>query len=351
MSNDLTLSQSQLPAHLQGLDNTVFDELSGGVTSGFPVVSYRGKVWRIKKGGEEQPYLDSDGDPVPALELVLLRSLERPSKTFYRESFSEGSNAKPDCWSSNGLVPDSNVPTPVSKQCVNCPNNAWGSKFTPDGKQTRACSDVRRVAAAFDYQIKEVADGKRGIQDVDVLLLRVPAASLNNLKDYAERVLKPKGLPYYVLTTKVGFDADVAYPKLTFKGLRFLSEDEFKVSSELRESDEAKRVLNESAEFGEAGTTGEGSDAGAAVAPAAPEAPSPAPAKPQPVPETAVAAEQAAAAAEVIEDIAPAPQPVPPPAPAPAPPSAEAVTEPEPESSPKPVADDDFDAMLNSILD
>lgn len=351
--NDIVTSNAQLPAHLQGVvDKGLFDELAGGVQSGFPVISYKGKVWRVKKGGDEQVYVNSDGEAMPSIELVLLRSLERPSKTFYAGKYSEGDNSKPDCWSSDGLKPDSNVPQPVSSLCLNCPNNAWGSKITEQGKQTRACADVRRVAVAFAHQLAEVAAGKRGEDDVDILLLRVPAASLNNLKDYAEKVLKPKGVAYFMLTTKVGFDSDVAYPKLTFKGLRFLSEDEFRVASLLRESEEAKRVLNESAEFGEAGNTGSGGEAGAGNAQVQPEAATPAPAKPTPVAETAVETEQAAAAAPVVDDIAPAPAPIPAPAesseapsPAPAPAKAEAAAPPAAEGG------DDFEAMLDSILD
>lgn len=368
MSDLPAVAQAQLPAHLQGVvGQEVFDELSGGVQSGFPVISYKGKVWRVRKSGEEQVHVNEEGEAMPSLELVLLRSNERPSKTYYKGAYSEGDQGKPDCWSSDGLRPDSTVPTPVSQLCQNCPMNQWGSKITDQGKQTRACADVRRVAVAMGYQVAEVAAGQRKVGDVDVLLLRVPAASLNNLKDYADKVLKPKGIPYFVLITKVGFDAEVAYPKLTFKGLRFLNEQEFAAASALRESDEAKRVLNESAEYADAGTTGADGQAGAASTQAAPEATAPAPAKakPQPVEETAVEAEQTAAQAEVVDDIAPAPPPTQPAAPSPqiVPVSQEVAPSTGPSLEPKapaappaapaaaPATDDDFNAMLDSILD
>ncbi len=280
---------------------------------------------------------------MPSLEVVMLRSNNLPSKTYYKGSYSEGDNSKPDCWSSDGVRPDSSVPVKVHDLCASCPNNVWGSKQTDQGKPTKACQDVRRVAVAFLYQLEEVAAGSRALADVDVMLLRVPPASLNPLKDYAERVLKPKGIPYYVLATKIGFDAEAAYPKFTFKGLRFLNEDEFKAASELRESDEAKRVLNESAEYADAGTTGTASEAGAAPTQAAPEVAAPAPAKA--TPETAVAQEQAAAQAETVEEIAPAPAPVAPPE---STPSNETPSEPAAPASP--AGGEDFDAMLDSIL-
>lgn len=345
MSNDLTAVAAQLPAHLQGVvGDQVFDELSGGVSSGFPVISFKGKRWAIRSGGETQPYLNEEGDPMPSIEVVMLRSNNLPSKTYYEGAYTEGDNAKPDCWSSDGVHPDSGVQKKIAPLCASCPMNVWGSKVTEQGKQTKACQDVRRVAVAQMYQIEEVAQNKRAVDDVDVVLLRVPPASLNPLKDYAERVLKPKGIPYYVLATKIGFDHEMAYPKFTFKGLRFLTEDEFKVAADLRESDEAKRVLNESAEYADAGTPGVGGQAGEAVTPAAPEAPTPAPAKATPPPETAVAQEQAAAKAETVDDIAPAPAPV----------AAEVPASPETPSQKaapqSPEAGEDFDAMLDSIL-
>ena len=351
--NDIVTAQAQLPAHLQGVvGQEVFDEFAGGVQSGFPVISYRGKVWRVRKSGEEQMHVDADGNALPTIEVVLLKSNERPSKTCYDSGYTEGDNAKPACWSSDGVKPDSGVPVKKSPLCAPCPANVWGSKMTEQGKPSRQCQDVRRCAVAFVHQLEEVAAGTRAVEDVDVLLLRVPPASLNPLKDYAETVLKPKGIPPYVLSTKIGFDADVAYPRFTFKGARFLNEQEFEAASALRSGDEAKRVLNESQEHVEVGTTGgpsQAAEAGQPTAEATAPAPTPAsPAKAKPVPVTedepvrAVDVEAAAAQAEEVDDIAPAPPSSPPVAATPA------TTPATPAPQPAPSAD--FEDMLDSIL-
>lgn len=351
MSDLPAVAQSNLPAHLQGvIGKEHYDELSGGVTSGFPVISYKGKVWRVKKGGESQAHVNEHGEALPSIDVVILRSHDKLSKTYYEGAYTEGDQSKPDCWSSDGVRPDAGVPKPVNDLCAVCPKNQWGSKQTDDGRPARACQDVRRVAVAMSHQIEDVAAGKRELDDVDVLLLRVPPASLNPLKDYALKVLKPKGIPYHVLVTKVGFDNDVAYPKFTFKGLRFLNEDEFTAVATLREGDEAKRVINESPEYAEAGTTDDEGEVGAATTQVAPETKSSAPAKAKPVPveETAVEVEAAAAEAETIDEIAAAP----PPQSSPQPAASEANP---PADEPKaaatsPAADEDFDEMLNSIL-
>jgi hypothetical protein len=51
--NALVKSKVQLPAAFAKLKVEDFTEFTAGVTAGFPVISYRGKVWRIRKGGKE----------------------------------------------------------------------------------------------------------------------------------------------------------------------------------------------------------------------------------------------------------------------------------------------------------
>lgn len=383
MNTEVAKPVAGLPAHLQAAVTAgTFDEFAGGVTSGFPVISYKGRVWRVRKGGEEQVYLNDEQEAVQSIEVVLLKSNPLPSKVFYKDKYNEGDSGPPDCWSANGIKPDDNVKEAVALACAACPNNVWGSKITDSGQKTRACSDVRRCAVAFKYQLEEFAAGERELKDIDVLLLRIPPATLNPLKDYVEEVLKPKGVAPYMLVTKIGFDTAVAYPKLTFKGLRFLNAEEFAAAETLRDGEDSRRILNEASENvdndAEGSTDGTGQVSGAnaqAPAEAGTKAPSASP-KLQPVEEEELAfseetddiapapARAAAVEAEaeqveeaVAEEIAP-----PPPAPKkrqgtskkktakktkPAEPAVEA-TPPAPAAPP---ADDEFDAMLSSILD
>lgn len=362
---------AQLPAHLQGqIGQADFDEFAGGVTSGFPMITYRGRVWRVKKGGEEQIYLNQQQEAVQSIEIVFLKSNPVPSKVHYEDKYKEGDSGPPRCWSAGGIKPDANVTDPIHPVCATCPNNVWGSKITEAGKPARACSDVRRTAVAMAWQLAEVEAGTRSPTDVDVFLLRVPPASLNPLKDYAEITLKPKGIAPYMLVTQVGFDNTVSYPKLTFKAFRFLETQEFAVASTLRGGAETGRILQEATEMApdddEAGTTAGQSNVSAAPAQPAADAQTPAPASsPKPKPPTPVEEEEmfsdmladiapappparaadVETAAAVVEDIAPAPAPPPPvkesapvaPVAPAAPPAAAA-------------AEGDMEAMLDSIL-
>lgn len=366
-----------LPAHIQNIATPeAFDEFAGGVTSGFPVISYRGRTWRIRKGDEEQVYLNEQQEAIQSIEVVLLKSNPMPSKVHYDAKYTEGDQSPPRCWSANGVKPDDGVIKPIAPTCAACPNNVWGSKITDEGKKARACSDVRRIAVSFMHQIEEAAAGTREEKDIDVLLLRIPPATLNPLKDYAEKVLKPKGVAPFVLITRVGFDTDVSYPKLTFKAFRFLSETELNVAMKLRDGEDSRRILNEALENvppddGEGTTTGPVEVAGApAQAPAEATAKAPSPSTPKlqpveeelfsvpvediaPVPTRAAAVE--ADAENVIEaapdEIAPPPAPVSEPAPA-VPAVEETAAAPaapvDPAAAP---SDGDFEKMLNSILD
>jgi hypothetical protein len=316
MSTAIIKANPQLPAAIRSLlaqqGTEIMEEVTGGVTSGFPIISYRGKVWRIRMQGAEKDVVDDEGDPRPSIEVVLIKSNPMPSKIFYAKDYEEGSNDSPDCWSADGIKPDAGVQQPVCKTCAACPKNVWGSKITKQGSKTKACADARRMAVVSKQELEE-----KGV-DAPLYLLRVPPASLNPLKDYAEKVLKPKGIPYFAVVTRIGFDSQASYPKMAFKASRYLSEDEAAAILQLRDSEDARRILAESEEFGEAGTT-EGSEASADAEEATPSTPAAsapkkkAAAKPRPAEEEDVGLDEPAPAAPAPakkKAAAPTPPPV-----------------------------------------
>lgn len=247
---------TQLPKSIQKLlaaGGGFEKDLSGGVAAGFPVISYRGKVWRIRKGGEEDNVVNEEGEAVPSIELVIVRAHNQPSKIFYEKGYEEGSTESPRCWSVSGLKPDPSVEKPISPTCMGCPKNVWGSKITEQQKKAKACADSRRMAVVSLEELMRKAAGEM-VDELPVYLLRAPAASLMPLKDYAEKVLQPKGLPYFAVVTKVGFEPDASYPQLTFRAKRLLSDEEAEVVVGLRDSEDVRRILAESGEFAAAGT-------------------------------------------------------------------------------------------------
>lgn len=374
MSNIVKVQASQLPAAFAPfVGKTANKELTEGVTSGFPIISFRGKVWRVRKSGNEENYVNEEGEAMPSIELVLIRANPHPAKTFYDTQFEEGSNEPPRCFSADGIKPDPSIEKPIHSTCAACPKNVWGSKIAPSGAKSRACSDVRRMAVVFAHELEEKG------AEATLLLLRVPPASLNPLKDYAEKMLEPRGLQYFMLVTKIGFDANVAHPKLTFKPKRLLNEEEAEAVVALRDSEDARRILAEAAEFEAAGTTG-GSEASASVA-AEEDSPAPAASSPsrkakprpaeeedfedEPAPPKKTKPAPAPVADEDEDEPAPAPKPKAKKPKAAPPPAADEDDEDEPvtppakpakaaKAAPAPAAEDDdgdsFEGMLDAIL-
>lgn len=244
MSKALVPVNSKLPAIFQQMPvSAITGELTGGVTSGFPILSYKGKVWRIRKGGEEELHLDDQGNAMPTVDVVLVQANPMPSKIFYDKAYEEGANETPRCFSNDGAKPDISVQNPISAICANCPNNVWGSRMTPSGKKSRACSDSRRVAVVFAQDLYENG------ADAVVHLLRIPPASLNPMKDYAEKVLAPKGIPFFAVSTRIAFEPTAAHPQFKFAPARLLNDEEAEAIMALRGSPDVERILAETQEF------------------------------------------------------------------------------------------------------
>jgi len=298
MSNAVVPVKMNLPAHLRrdaAEARADAKEFSAGVTAGFPIISYRGKVWRIRKSGEEVAYVDRRGNAIQSINVVLVKSNPQPSKTFYKGKYSEGDNSPPTCWSSDGIKPDHAVQDKQHHVCASCPRNAWGSRMTEAGKKGRECSDVRRMAVMFYDEFN-----KKGA-DAHMFLMRVPPASLNPLKDYVEKALAPADIRPFAVVTEVGFDQQASHPKLTFRvaqddddNAMFLTEEQYDLVKSLRNSDDVTRMLTEEPDYAEAGTT-DGDEAPAHKPEKATSAPAPAPKqKARPVDEEDVAIEQTA---------------------------------------------------------
>lgn len=298
----------------------VENDLAAGVSSGFGVISFRGKVWRIKYRGEERDLMRPDGDgPAHSIEVVIVRASTIVSKIFYREGYKEGSTESPDCFSTNGQTPDPSSKHKQANTCAACPMNAWGSRITPAGKQGKACSDSKRVVVV---PLNDIANEVFG----GPMLLRVPAASLQDAASYAT-TLGQLGYPIEAVGTRIAFDTKEAYPKLLFSAIRPLKDEEADKVLALREDIRVARILAEGSEHVAA-----------------------APALPAPTPQSVF--EQPPHDPETGEIKAPAPEPqkreykkkVAAPAPAPVAPPVE-------ETAPSGTSfDDELDAQLEGLL-
>lgn len=212
------------------------NDLAGGITGGYGLITYKGKVWTIKHQGQEMVLMRPDGDgPRNSIELVILKANPHLSKIWYENGYVEGSNAAPDCSAANGLKPDAGVPKPQHAVCATCPKNQWGSD--PRGGKGKACGDSRRLAVV---PLQDIPNESLG----GPLLLRVPAASLQDLAAFSNQ-MQAKGYPYYSIGIRIAFDAKESYPKFEFSAIRPLTDAEADVVIGMQKTEAVARVVSE----------------------------------------------------------------------------------------------------------
>lgn len=280
MSQIVPFESGNLPAFLRG-KAPVMTDLTSNVGTGFGVMSIKGKNFTLVKGGDRIKLMNpNEPDEVAtSIQVVLLKANAGLSKVWYANGYVEGSAEAPECFSHDGVAPDPSAEHKQASKCVSCPKNIWGSKISEAGKKLKACSDSRRVAIANLDAIDEP------------ILLRVPAATLKPLADYGQK-LAERQAPYNAVVTKIGFDADSASPKLTFKAVSWLTDTQYAQVETVVASDAMASIL------GVAGTApvDDGLEGLEGAPPAAAQKPAPAPvpkAAPKPAAKAAPAAEPA----------------------------------------------------------
>jgi len=231
----IPFESGKLPAFLKAEAADVNTDITAHASAGYPVISIKGKVFATVRDGERS-IIPNPKDPEAAatsLEVVLLKVNKNTSKIYYSKGYTEGSDAKPDCWSNDGIAPDLSVENPQSSKCATCKHSQWGSKISESGKKGKACSDAVRMAIAAPDQLN------------DPFLIRVPAASIRGLGEYGS-MLSKRGVPYQAVVTKLSFDMEEATPKLVYKALGFLSEERYAEAKEVAESDLVRNIIGAS---------------------------------------------------------------------------------------------------------
>jgi hypothetical protein len=232
---ELTLfsSGNTLPAHLRNLELDATTKAlmgSGGGGSG-KRISIRGGVFRMLVDGKE---IAQNEDR--AMNIVIVAANAHVSRSYYEGTYEEGKNIAPNCWSNDGISPDSKVSEPQAGKCASCPQNIAGSAEQGKG---RACRYSQRLAVTLENDLQG-----------DVYQLTLPAQSIFGkaengkmpLQAYAQ-FLGGHGLPITSVVTEMRFDTSSATPKLTFKAVRPLEVDELATAQEKGASNESKTAI------------------------------------------------------------------------------------------------------------
>jgi hypothetical protein len=228
-------SSSTLPAYLLG-DTSLLDINKEVVRpQGFPTLSIKGMKFTVSKEGVKTVLTKpDDADEVAqSIGVVFLRA-NMNAKTFYAKKYSEGDSerTRPDCYSFDGVAPSENADAPQAKKCAVCPHNQWGSR-TGDGDREggkgKACQDNARIAVSAPDKL-------------DPMMLRVPPASLKNLRETLKMVAARK-VPYNAVVIKVGFDREAPSPLLTFKPIGLLDDHGYQDVKEMYESEIVRGIV------------------------------------------------------------------------------------------------------------
>lgn len=242
MTNELTpLDQARAlaPARMRerfAQGTAVNKNFADGVRDTFPTLSIKGRVFRMRSQGQEQPYVNPEtGQAYTALDVVFVNASRLLAKSFYIKGYSPGDLNPPDCWSLDSIRPDPSVAEKQSAICASCAQNAFGSRITDNGKQAKACQDQRRVAITLPHLL---------MQDVpQTMLMRVPQSSLKNLKAYTDLLARHQFEPTGCIT-RLSFEIDPSHPVLQFQFVRALTDDDYDKVDGLGSSDYVMQMLN-----------------------------------------------------------------------------------------------------------
>ncbi len=311
MSNDLVINERPDFLPEPAGSSSAMAEFMGGLGGSggldLPVLSVRGKVFRLRRDGQEVSLKTS------TLDVILAGARKNTSRRFYAGSYQSGEVKAPTCASADGIVPDDNVMEKQSDACATCPRNQW--ERTATGMR-KACDDYKRVLVFLP---------EKGIYSP--VTLDISATSLRKkkgetgpelqMREYVQALARNQFEPHQVVTT-LGFTDD-EYPRLQFSFRRVVTQEEYGTIMQTRESEEFNQALDHKEEEG-------------------------------PITEAPVAPPKSTKKAEPAPEPTPEPEPVaaePEPAPAPEPaPFEEPAAEPEAEESGGDDSLDDILAML-----
>lgn len=161
------------------------------------------------------------------------------SRMYYAGTYTEGEVTKPTCWSSNSQIPDEKVPEDQRQaaRCIDCKQNIRGSASSGEG---RACRFQQRVAVMLDGQL----------DNEEIYQITLPSTSVFGdgekgklpLQAYG-RYLKAHNTHAISIVTEMRFDTSSPTPKLVFKAVRPLEEEELKSAIAMKDHPDTTKAV------------------------------------------------------------------------------------------------------------
>jgi hypothetical protein len=220
------LANSDLFKSLRDMNKT----LAGGVGGGGKRISIKGNKFRLFVDGEQVSVSKDDH-----LNIVVV-NVAPISRTYYEGTYDPNNTAAPTCWSADTKTPSPDVPADQRKasRCTDCPMNVKGS----GQGDSRACRYNQRLAITLEGKPDEVYQ------------LQLPATSLFGdgkngkmpMQAYA-KFLDAHNTPIIAVMTQMSLDENSETPKLFFKAVRPLTEEELHEAVAAKDTEEAIKAI------------------------------------------------------------------------------------------------------------
>lgn len=225
--NGNPLVNSDLFKSLQDMNKT----LAGGSGGGGKRISLKGRRFRMIVDGEQISVSKEDSMNVVVVNAAAV------SRTYYEGTYDPNNPTAPSCWSVDTRVPSPDVPAEQRKasRCADCPMNVKGSGQSGN---SRACRFNQRLAITLEGKPDEVYQ------------LQLPATSIFGeavngqmpMQAYA-KLLNAHNTPIIAVMTQMTFDENAEQPKLFFKPVRPLNEEELEAAVKAKDSEEAIKAI------------------------------------------------------------------------------------------------------------
>ena len=233
MSNVVAFNPNKAPAFAKNrgeLSDVAKALIGGGAGGSGKRISIKGGVFRLLSDGKEVASIEDRH-----LDVVIVNAAPNVGRTFYAGAYDPEKSSAPDCWSADGNTPSPDAKNPQASVCANCPQNMKGS----GAGDSRACKYSQRLAVVLENDING-----------DVLQFQVPAASIFGdaegenmpLKAYA-RYLGAQNISPEMVVTRMKFDTKAQSPKLFFRPMRWLDDDEHATAVEKGATEDAKKAI------------------------------------------------------------------------------------------------------------
>lgn len=220
------LVNSDLFKSLQNMNKT----LAGGPSGAGKRISIKGGKFRMFVDGEQVSVSKSD-----TMNMIVVNAAAI-SRTYYEGTYDPNNTSAPTCWSADTKTPAAEVPADQRKaaRCADCPMNVKGS----GANNARACRFNQRLAITLEGKPDEVYQ------------LQLPATSIfgeaknsdMGMQAYA-KFLDAHNTPIIAVLTEMRFDENAETPKLFFKPVRPLTEEELRAAIDVKDSEDAIKAI------------------------------------------------------------------------------------------------------------